>query len=132
MLYVDDSEAGGRRSDLYIGLQRQQLAFRCIDVCTDGTNTLYVDGQSAGATQGNFPPGYSAAYEYFVGTAYTFLANDGNWNWLYLNGSVDEVSVSNTPFSGDWIQTEYNNQGSVATFYKFYSRSTVSSNSFGS
>jgi RHS repeat-associated protein len=126
MLYVDDSGklvgAGVTSTSAY---NDNNWHFAVLTYATDGTNTLYVDGQSAGATQGNFPPGYSAAYEYFVGTAYTFLANDGNWNWLYLNGSVDEVSVSNTPFSGDWIQTEYNNQGSVATFYKFYSRSTV-------
>ena len=120
MLYVDDNGfvvgGGVSTSKAYTD---NQWHFVAVTYATDGTNTLYVDGQSAGSTPGNFPPGYSDAYSYFVGTSYTFLANDGNWNWLYLNGTVDEVTVSNAPFSADWIQTEYNNQSSPATFYQY-------------
>ena len=32
-------------------------------------------------------------------------------------GSLDEIRVSNTVRSADWIATEYNNQSSPATFY---------------
>jgi YD repeat-containing protein len=35
----------------------------------------------------------------------------------YLNGVVDEVRVSSSARSADWISTEYNNQSSPATFY---------------
>ncbi len=38
---------------------------------------------------------------------------------MYFNGNLDEVSVSNIAQSGDWIKTEYNNQGSPSTFYTF-------------
>ena len=72
-----------------------------------------------------FPTGYSPSYSYFVGTSYTFLGDDGNFDWLYLNGSVDEVKVTNAPLSAAWIQTEFNNQGSPSTFYKFYQRTTT-------
>lgn len=84
---------------------------------TDGTEVLYVDGKMAGTTTGNFPVGYSPEYSYFIGTAYTLLGNNGNWNWLYFSGSIDEVTIANQPFSADWVQTEYNNQSSPSTFY---------------
>jgi YD repeat-containing protein len=98
--------------------------FAAVTYAGDGTNTLYVDGQSVGSAR-VIPTGYSSAYNYFVGTAYTFQAFEGNWNWLYFNGNLDDVSVSNTALSSDWVQTEYNNQGSPSTFYRFYPRSVV-------
>jgi RHS repeat-associated protein len=126
MLYVDDkgSLVGGGVTTA-TAYNDSNWHFAVLTYATDGTDTLYVDGQSVGSTPANFPTGYSSGYAYFVGTSYSFLADDGNWNWLYLNGSVDEVSVSNSPFSGDWIQTEFNNQGSPSTFYKLYPRSTI-------
>ena len=35
----------------------------------------------------------------------------------YFNGSLDEVRISNTVRSADWIATEYNNQSSPSAFY---------------
>lgn len=35
----------------------------------------------------------------------------------YCNGTLDELRVSGTARSGDWIKSEYNNQSSPATFY---------------
>src|SRR4029077_10286953 len=35
----------------------------------------------------------------------------------YLNGSIDEMRLSNVARSADWIATEYNNQNSPSTFY---------------
>ncbi|MCK5413091.1 MAG: DUF2341 domain-containing protein, partial [Candidatus Pacebacteria bacterium] len=35
----------------------------------------------------------------------------------YLNGTIDEVRVSNTARSADWIATEYNNQSQPTEFY---------------
>ena len=37
----------------------------------------------------------------------------------YFTGSIDEVEVSNTNRSLDWIVTEYNNQNSPSTFHTF-------------
>ena len=39
-------------------------------------------------------------------------AADLNWN-----GQIDEVRISNSVRSADWITTEYNNQNSPSTFY---------------
>lgn len=35
----------------------------------------------------------------------------------YFDGTIDEVKISNTARSADWIATEYNNQISPSTFY---------------
>jgi hypothetical protein len=44
-----------------------------------------------------------------------FMIGSHGISW-YFNGLIDEVRVSNTPRSVDWLTTEYNNQNSPATF----------------
>lgn len=39
------------------------------------------------------------------------------WNANEFDGLIDEVKVSNTARSADWITTEYNNQSDPSTFY---------------
>jgi RHS repeat-associated protein len=126
MLYVDDNgflRGGGVVStNTY---NDNKWHFAVVNYATDGTDTLFVDGQSAGSAQQQIPTGYAPNYKYYVGTAYTFISPEGNWTWLYFNGSIDEVNVSDIPRSGDWIQTEYNNQSSPSTFYTFNPASTA-------
>jgi hypothetical protein len=87
----------------------------------DGQNeTLYVDGQNVGYQSNVQVYGYDSSYAYFVGSGYTAQETAGTWNWLYFNGTLDEISVSDIARSSDWIATEYNNQKSPATFYAFY------------
>jgi hypothetical protein len=95
-----------------------------ITFANDGTNMLYVDGQNV-SSDNSLMIGYNSAYSYFVGSAFTYQAFEGNWDWLYFNDDLDEISVTNNVLSGDWIQTEYNNQSSPSTFYRFYSMGTV-------
>jgi hypothetical protein len=69
----------------------------------------------------------SGTYVYIDGTKST-SASVSNWatytgNFLigydgsnYFNGSIDEVHVSNTTRSPDWVITEYNNQSAPNTF----------------
>ncbi len=45
----------------------------------------------------------------------SFGFNQGSF--AYYNGLMDEVRISNTARSADWIVTEYNNQSSPSTFY---------------
>ncbi|MGD0733384.1 MAG: DUF2341 domain-containing protein [Terracidiphilus sp.] len=99
--------------------------FATITYATNGTDTLYVDGQNVGSSLGQFPTGYSPSYAYTIGAAFTELWGEGNWNWLYFNGALDEISIANTPVSGDWVQTEYHNQGSPSTFYRLYPRNAI-------
>jgi len=42
----------------------------------------------------------------------------------YFTGGIDEVRISNSARSADWIAAEYNNQSSPATFYSLGSEST--------
>ena len=69
---------------------------------------------------------------YFNGTLNSTAANSGNINSTtkdvvigadteiggeFFNGSIDEVRISNTVRSADWIATEYNNQINPSAFY---------------
>jgi YD repeat-containing protein len=92
----------------------------------NGTNKLYADGQLVGTGQnGTF--GYEPNYAYFVGTL--DIESDTSQldqrPWRYLNGQIDEISVSKSARSGDWVQTQYNNQSSSSTFYAFYPATTI-------
>ena len=70
----------------------------------------------------------TSTYSYFLGagdTGYYYLDSFGNANmwpgstgsWFYFDGALDEVNISNIARSGDWINTQYNNQRSPSTFY---------------
>jgi len=127
LLYVDDNgrlevNNGGFVSPA--AYNDNNWHYAAITYAGNETATLYVDGQSVASQQAP-QPAYSPNYVYYVGTAYTWLSDLGNSNWLYFNGSIDDVSVSNIPRSGDWIQTEYNNQGSPSTFYTFNPSSSI-------
>jgi hypothetical protein len=88
------------------------------DTYANGTETLYVDGQNEGS-QVVSEESYSAVYSYYVGTGLT-----DNWpqanTWLYFNGALDEVHISSTARSADWVRTEYNNQSLPSNFYALY------------
>ncbi len=43
----------------------------------------------------------------------------GKWDTQYFNGAIDEVRVSNSLRSADWITTNYNNQNNPAGFLTF-------------
>ncbi|MDD3007163.1 MAG: LamG domain-containing protein [Candidatus Pacebacteria bacterium] len=49
-------------------------------------------------------------------TSTTGDINIGNNSFYAFNGAIDEVRISNTARSVDWIVTEYNNQSSPSTF----------------
>jgi RHS repeat-associated protein len=125
MLYVDTNgkvEASGITSpNVY---NDNNWHYAVMTHATDGTKILYVDGENVGTQEQDYTYGYASSYIYYLGTAYTLLGYGGNWNWLYLNGGLDEVSISDIPRSADWIKTEFNNQSSPSTFY---SLSTVGS-----
>ncbi|MGD0470655.1 MAG: DUF2341 domain-containing protein [Terriglobales bacterium] len=92
----------------------------------NGVGNLYADGQPVGSGQSS-TFGYSPTYAYFVGTA-DVETDDSTLDsqpWKYLPGQVDEINVSSIARSGDWTQTQYNNQSSPSTFYTFYSPNAV-------
>jgi hypothetical protein len=48
----------------------------------------------------------------------------GRYTTPYLNGTLDEVRISNVSRSAEWVSTEYNNQASPSTFYDMGSEET--------
>jgi gliding motility-associated-like protein len=79
----------------------------------DGTNyNVYVNGAIP-------PVGASGTYTGLSNkNTFADIGNDGNpTRNLGWNGIIDEVRVSKTIRSADWIKTEYNNQNDPATFY---------------
>jgi len=92
----------------------------------NNVNSLYADGKLV-ATGSGSTFGFSPNYAYFVGTEdiESDTSSVDSRPWIYLNGMIDEINVSNTARSGDWIQTQYNNQSSPSTFYTFYSPTTT-------
>jgi hypothetical protein len=83
---------------------------------TGGSQTLYLDGALVGSATGTPEGPYSYVY---IGTGYSnYWPNTNNGDY-YFNGTIDEVRISSsaTTPSACWLQTEYNNQSSPATFY---------------
>ena len=85
---------------------------------------LYVDGVLQATTT-------SAAAQVFNGWYRIGGYKNAGWPGLpgdgYFAGSVDEIKLSHFVRSAGWIQTEYTNQASPATFYSIGSEAALSS-----
>jgi len=85
----------------------------------DGTNAkLYVDGDQYGGSVA--PTGYGA-----VGSVKLMTRGDATSG--FCAGSLDEVRISNTNRSEDWIKTSYESQNSPSTFYTIASEESEGS-----
>jgi prepilin-type N-terminal cleavage/methylation domain-containing protein len=84
----------------------------------DGANyiqTMYIDGVQQGQTTNAQAISYTSPYS---GTVTVIGAHGCECGTTFhFAGSIDEVRVSNSARSADWIATEYNNQNSPSTFY---------------
>jgi hypothetical protein len=86
----------------------------------DGANSiLYVNGVAVNTTAGGAPFNSGRAVE--IGA----FDNQGTPGSEPLTGVLDEVKVSNTNRSADWIKTEYNNQSATSTFYTLGSETPI-------
>ena len=81
-------------------------------VSSGSTLLFYVDGNYVGASSFLSTNDVETIGNY---------RGDGNQQW----GSADEIRVSNSARSADWIATEYANQGSPATFYSLTAENAV-------
>ncbi len=82
------------------------------------SESVYYDGALAqSVSQGNWPDSYS---DVKIG-----LGRDTQGYW---NGQVDEVRMSTSIRSADWVATEFNNQNSLSTFYAISSENGASLN----
>jgi hypothetical protein len=75
-----------------------------------GTYSIFVNGAQKGS---NSYSGFTSIY------TFADIGNDGNAGQRTeeITGNMDEVHVTNTTLSADWVLTEYNNQNSPSTFY---------------
>jgi len=77
-----------------------------------GAKTLYINGSSSATT--------GTSVGAFTSTASAGISIGENLDTGYTFGGVaDEVRVSATARSADWIKTGYNNQSSPSTFYSY-------------
>ncbi|MEK6282045.1 MAG: DUF2341 domain-containing protein [Acidobacteriota bacterium] len=98
------------------GVNVQDNAWHQIVGTYDGTSNrsgmrMYVDGVLRST-------GSSAAITSTIRNTYNLtLGTNSGSSADYFNGSLDEVRVSNSARSADWIQTQFNNQSAPADFY---------------
>src|SRR5208283_3165942 len=82
---------------------------------------IYVDGAVANTTScANLSINYGNGPAGEIGWKLDAASNDD------FNGVIDEVRVSNTARSADWIATEYNNQSAPSTFYSIAATQAIS------
>ena len=80
-----------------------------------GTSSLYVDGVLIASNNESDPTSAAANVEIGRGA-------DNQYNWI---GELDEIRLSNTVRSADWIATEYANQNAPGSFYTVGSESST-------
>ena len=85
-------------------------------VKTTSNLTMYLDGAAGTPTATAGTVNYNASLENRMS-----IRMDGSQG---LDGRLDELRVSAIPRSADWIQTEFNNENSPATFYTVCSATT--------
>ena len=79
-----------------------------------GIISVFVDGVLSGYSNNTRTLLASTPDQLLIGA--TSLATGA----LYMNGAIDEVRISNSVRSGDWIAAEVNNENSPSTFYTIY------------
>ncbi len=89
-------------------------------VRASGTTSFYVNGAHYSATSGGSSTPTSPNDQFTIGA----LINGSN-PIEYFNGPIDEVRISNSVRSADWLATEYNNQSSPSTFYTISGEQTM-------
>jgi hypothetical protein len=75
---------------------------------------IYLNGTVANG--GSLKSGAVTAFTSNSTSLYLGQRGDGN-TATFVNGVLDELRISNTVRSSDWIGTEYNNQSNPSTFY---------------
>ncbi|MDD2666872.1 MAG: DUF2341 domain-containing protein [Methanocellales archaeon] len=88
---------------------------------SEGTTSFYVNGSVQSGTSSSNPN--------VLQNKLTFGCelDSSNNPYRYFSGYIDEVRISNTARSANWIKTEHNNQDAPSTFYTLGDEETPSS-----
>jgi hypothetical protein len=106
--WLNDSNATDGILELIYNSTYISIASSTITTTNFTSPTIYVNGSSASAN-------LSSGWNYVAVTTNTGIAatsvNLGEANSDYISGTLDEVRISDTARSADWIKAEYLNQG---------------------
>jgi len=93
--------------------------------------SLYIDGikQTVTDTVEDYDLSSLPSYHFKVAIGYDGMGEDPNYN--YLDGSVDELRISNIARSQAWISTSYNNMVDPELFMIFGDGYTITTSSLG-
>ncbi len=87
-------------------------AFEHVAITYDGTWVrMYINGEEKRAIKTNADFNATAA-DLVLGKGTSVFGDN-----FYFNGVIDEVRISDTARSADWLKTQYNNITSTSTFY---------------
>jgi len=91
---------------------------------TAGTTQIYVNGVLEGTT--SWTPN-TVSRSFGTNTWKIGIADIGasTYRWA-ADGVIDDVQISSTVRSADWVKTSYNNQSSPSTFYSVYGEENYS------
>lgn len=96
--------------------------FEHVVLTHDGTRmSYYINGQLMGSTTVN-TDFWSNSNDLIIGGGHRATSTP-----IYFDGIVDEVRVSSSARSAEWIQTQYNNQNATSTFYTLGAQESDSS-----
>jgi hypothetical protein len=92
-----------------------------------GNIATYVDGVADGLVSISSCNGVNMdnPFYFLIGTYGDETGSGGIKTIVSLKGSLDELHISNTARSADWIATEYNNQSAPTTFYQVSAQEAV-------
>lgn len=101
------------------GTSTNTTGFKHVVITQDGTDLNMYENGVLKRTQTTSVDFESNANNLLIGAGHR---SDGTS--IYFNGVIDEVRVSDTARSADWISTQYNNQNATSTFYVLGSEET--------
>ena len=112
--------AGLRGTNAFFGMGNSASASYSLSVSTDNWYHLVVTGDGSNARyylNGNEMTSFSYSQSGTSSLSFIIGCTNGN-NYGYLDGVLDEIRVSYTSRSSDWISTSFNNQNNPESFYE--------------
>ena len=102
--------AGGGTAQAFAPADFAGWHYLAATITSGSSHALYVDGVPANSGANLYGDGWNVTLgSAGIGSVAAIPTN--------MDGSVDEVRISNTARSADWIATEYSNQSSPGSFY---------------
>ncbi|HEX4133776.1 MAG TPA: LamG-like jellyroll fold domain-containing protein, partial [Bryobacteraceae bacterium] len=112
--FLEQDNATPAEADSAVAINDGNWHHLALTASANGAVAIYIDGVQRGSRE-TYEPLLSTTPDRLLAGA-TTLAAGAN----YMRGSLDEIRISNSARSADWIATGFNNQNSPSTFYTIY------------